>query len=208
MDIWTTESIQLVILFVIPGFISLKVYTLLAGSDGKHTSQQLLDAIAYSCINYAAMAFPILWIEKQNLISSHPKIYFAIWSSILLIVPGLLSLGYWKLRQTEWSLRVLPHPQGRAWDYVFSKRLPAWIVITLKDGRKVGGWYGGKSFASSNPNLPEIYIQEEYHINEDGGFDSPHHESGGILITESEISTIHFYQPDWSNNNERKETHK
>jgi hypothetical protein len=78
----------------------------------------------------------------------------------------------------------------------------------LKNGRKVGGWFGGKSFASSYPNTPELYLEEAYHINADGGFDEPFQKSDGILITESEISTIEFFKPDWSNEDEQQETNQ
>lgn len=206
MDIWSLDKLTLIITFAIPGFIALKTYGLLSASGNRDASQQILDAVAYSCINYAILAFPILYIEHRNLKESSPYCYFALWTVFLLITPAAMAGLYWCFRTTAFAQRAFSHPIGKPWDFFFSKRQPLWAVVTLKNGRKVGGWYGERSFSSSYPHSPEIYLEEAWHINEDEGLERARTKTAGILITESEISTIEFFDPDRSDEDEQQET--
>ncbi len=51
MNIWEADKLIIFIAFVIPSFISLKVYDLLCPGSPKDSSKQVVDAVAYSCIN-------------------------------------------------------------------------------------------------------------------------------------------------------------
>ena len=59
MDIWDVNKLILFIAFAVPGFISIKVYELLSPRMAKDSSQQLIDAVAYSSINYALLIWPV-----------------------------------------------------------------------------------------------------------------------------------------------------
>ena len=58
MDIWDANKLLLFIAFVIPGFVSLKTYELLCPGAPKESDKLLIDAVAYSSINYAAYSTP------------------------------------------------------------------------------------------------------------------------------------------------------
>lgn len=203
MDIWALDKLALFIAFVIPGFITLKTYGLLAATGHRDSSQQLIDAIAYSCINYAILAFPIFTLESGDVRETAPYWYFAAWTLFLLVIPVALACAFWKLRSTDFFQKTLPHPVGKPWDYFFAQRRQLWAVATLKDGRRVGGLFGSKSFASSHPYPPEIYLEDAWLVNEDGGLERIRTGTAGILIAGSEISTIEFFNPEWSGENER-----
>lgn len=79
------------------------------------------------------------------------------------------------------------------WDAVFSKRKSAWIIIHLKDGRKVGGKYSTKSRTSAYPNQRQIYLEELWQLNKNGGFDKPTARSGGAIFFEDDILIIEFF---------------
>ncbi len=126
MDIWEADKIILFIAFVIPGFICLKTYDAISLAPTRDSSQQLIDVVAYSCINYALLAFPILSIENIGLSDSSPKLYYLFWALFLLVVPMALAFVMWKLRTSKFFQKCLPHPVGKPWDYVFSKQIPYW----------------------------------------------------------------------------------
>ncbi len=67
MDILEVDKLILFIAFVIPGFISMKAYQLIFPGMNHPTSEQLIDAISYSCINYAFFILPIWLIETIEL---------------------------------------------------------------------------------------------------------------------------------------------
>ena len=58
VDIWMEDKLLLFILFVVPGFVSVKAYELLFPSEAIASKEKLVDAVAYSCVNYALL-FPI-----------------------------------------------------------------------------------------------------------------------------------------------------
>lgn len=57
MDIWSFDKLFIFIIFVVPGFISIKVYEALHPSVKRESSKIIIDAVAYSCINYAIWFF-------------------------------------------------------------------------------------------------------------------------------------------------------
>ena len=95
MSIWAVDKLQLFIMFVIPGFISIKTYELLYPSQIRDSSKQVIDAITYSCVNYALLYWLIISLEGQTGADSfklvHPNLYILFYIFVLLIFPVILS---------------------------------------------------------------------------------------------------------------------
>ncbi|WP_449103624.1 DUF6338 family protein [Pseudomonas veronii] len=193
MDIWDVDKLILFIAFVVPGFISLKTYALLQPADFKDTSQQLVDAVAYSSINYALLIAPIYTVEYLNLKHSHPFWYVIFYVVVLLIAPIVWAKAFLWLRKTKYLQKTMAHPTGKPWDFVFSQKRAYWVIATLIDGRQVAGLFHTKSFASSSPSSEQIYLQEAWVVNDDGGFERPREKSAGIIILAKEIATIELF---------------
>lgn len=194
MDIWDADKLLLFIAFVIPGFVSLKTYELLFPGAQKESDKLLIDAVAYSSINYALLIWPIYSIETNNVKESHPTAYVLFYVFALLIAPIAWACALKRLRTTEFFQRSMPHPTAKPWDFVFSQRKPYWAIVTLKDGKKIGGRYGASSFASSAPAAEQLYLEEHWVLNDDGGFERPRVDTSGILILSSEILTVELFK--------------
>ncbi|MCX6998843.1 MAG: DUF6338 family protein [Candidatus Sumerlaeota bacterium] len=201
MEIWQTDKLLLFIAFVIPGFISLKVYELLHPGILKDPGKQLIDAVAYSCVNYALLFWPIHLVESSALVKIYPNIHVAFCVFVILIAPIIWVILWSYIRTRKILLKVVHHPTQKPWDYVFSKREPYWIKIFLKDGTKIGGKYAGKSFTSSAPAEEQIYLEETWILNDKGGLERPKKRTAGVIITSKEISYIELMKY-------REETHK
>ncbi|WP_156964087.1 DUF6338 family protein [Trabulsiella guamensis] len=169
MDIWDFGKVFVFVLFVVPGFISIKVYEAIHPSVKKESSKLIIDAVAYSCINYGIWFLPAYFAEKCDLFVYSPFLYYLLYLSVFLISPLLLPVVLHKLRFSRFFKSRLPHPIGRPWDFFFRNAPACWVVITLKDGSKIGGLYSGNAFASSSPEPEQIYLNESWHINSDGG---------------------------------------
>ncbi len=205
MDIWEVNKLLLFIAFVVPGFISLKTYALLQPAQFKDSSQQLIDAVSYSSINYALLIGPIYAVEHFNLRASYPTLYVLFYVVVLLFAPIGWAWAFHWLRKTQLFQHSIAHPTLKPWDFVFSQRAPYWVIATLNDGRQVAGLYWAKSFASSNPAPEQIYLQETWVLNEDGGFERRREDSAGIIILAKEITTLelfHVHLPQESENDE------
>lgn len=190
MDIWEVNKLVLFIAFVIPGFISIKAYQLVFPGTERATSDQLIDAIAYSSINYALLIFPIDLIESGPLRETCRFLYFLFYIFVLFIAPIIWVLIWKYLRTRDFFQRNAPHPTAKPWDYVFAQRKPYWVKVTLKDGSIIAGRYADKSFASSAPAPEQIYLEETWILNDNGGFERVKNNTAGVIILSNEISHI------------------
>jgi hypothetical protein len=82
----------------------------------------------------------------------------------------------------------------KSWDYHFAKEEPYWILITLKNGNRTGGFFGAHSFASSFPAEEDLYIEELWVIDDEGRFKQQIENSGGCLIRRNDINLIEFFK--------------
>ncbi len=123
------------------------------------------------------------------------------WLGILLIGPVLEGFAFnWLVNSTLYrrifsllklkNICLIP----KAWDYHFGKEEPYWVLITLKDGKKIGGFLGTHSFASSFPAEEDLYIEELWVIDEEGKFKERIENSGGCLIRRNDINFIEFFK--------------
>ncbi|MBD9582952.1 hypothetical protein IB269_16290 [Delftia sp. DLF01] len=193
MDIWNVDKLVLFIAFVIPGFLLLKTSAVLGLDSAADSSKQVIDAVAYSCINYAVLAWPILKVESSGLRISNKEMYVAFYAFVVLVAPILLAFGWKFLRTTQQLQKIVPHPVGKPWDFFFRQRQRYWVLVTFKDGKQVGGRYDSRSFASATPAGEQLYLEEAWALNDTGGFERPRQDSAGILILGNELRSIEFF---------------
>ena len=190
MNIWDENKLVFFVAFVVPGFIAIKVYDLLSPSRTIDSSKQVIDAVSYSCINYAILFWPIYFIEGNSFNESHPNLYAAFYMFVLFVFPIIIVFVWKYLRELEFIQRFVPHPTLKPWDFVFAQRGTYWIIVTLKNGEKIGGMYGPNSFASSAPAEEQIYLEEQWVLNGQGGFERAVEQTSGIIILSSEILSV------------------
>ena len=190
MDIWQIDKFLLFFAFVIPGFISIKTYELIFPGVSRSSSEKMIDAIAYSSINYALLSLPIYGVEKSHLKSDCGFLYYGFYLFVLFVAPVLWALVWKYLRTREFFQKNAPHPTGKPWDFVFSQRKPFWVKVTLKNGKIIGGLYAENSFTSSAPSEEQIYLEETWVLNENGGFERAKNNTAGVIILASEISHV------------------
>ncbi len=193
MDIWSADKLVLFIAFVVPGFVSLKTYELLSSSAAKEPASQIVDAVAYSSVNYALLLWPIFEVESRNVRATSPTWYILFYVFVLLVAPVSWAALLRRLREAQFLQRSLPHPTGKPWDYVFSQRTPHWVIVTLKDGKKIAGRFDSRSFASSAPSSEQLYLEETWVLNDAGGFERPRVGSAGIIILSAEIASVELF---------------
>src|SRR5262245_24807589 len=127
MDIWEVDKLVLLIIFVIPGFIALKMYELIFPAEDKDSSKQIIDSVAYSSLTYALMLWPILKVEGSTLKTTHPNFYALFYMFVLFAAPVLLVFIWRFLRTRRIFQKYVAHPTRKPWDYVFGQRKPYWV---------------------------------------------------------------------------------
>lgn len=149
---------------------------------------------------------PLFWVSAlrnvQTSLYSASLVYLLLLFVVLLGMPALLSFTVYKASNSQ-KIRGLIHrdPMPTVWDSVFSySKLPEnddgyFVIVYLKEGTKVGGFYGGTSSASCYPYDNQIFLQKGYTVT-DNGLGDPIKGSAGILVCSDDIARIEFYNPE------------
>ena len=199
MEILNENAIHLIIFFVAPGFISLKIWGLINPSRKILISESLIEAIIFSSFNYIFTIWLYLLLKK----TSYVWIYYL---TVLLIFPSLLPKLLKLILNTKLFKDINISLIPKSWDYFFSKNECCFMLIHLNNGGMIGGLYGTDSFASSYPEKEDIYLQEIWKIDTEGNFLEKITGSKGLLVNHDVIEYIELFNIPEGGNYERKET--
>ena len=190
-------EIELLILFIVPGFVASRAYRLFITEKAKPEFRLLLEWLTGSVLVFG----PSLLVVRASFanIDAQPKTA-ATWLFVeLLALPAVLGAAAGMLMRLDLVAKLLArvgviHPTPTAWDYYFGKREPCYVLITLEDGHRVGGLWHEKSFASSDPDERDIYLEITWQVNSRGEFDKPIQGTKGILVPGSRIRQVEFFE--------------
>lgn len=183
------------ILFIIPGFISIKIWCLIVASDSKKIADNIFEVISYSCFNYASLSWLIIIIMKNfEWFTHHMFLLILFILLILLIFPVLWPILLYRIRTTNFFKEHSMHPIPKPWDYFFSKKEGCFILVHLKNDAKIGGFYSSNSYASAFPNNEDLFIEQVWAINENGEFLNKIEGTKGILISNSCFEYLEFFE--------------
>jgi hypothetical protein len=187
------QALAWFLVFFLPGFVSLKVYDALTPSERRDFSKSIYEVVAYSTLNNALLLPLVLWLRTLSL-SANPVFAWVCGALVMIVFPGIWPFLWLRLLESAPFSKHFMHPIEKPWDFVFSQRRPYWVIVHLKDMRRIGGFYGAKSFASSSPAPPQIYLETVWELDEVGRFSRPVDESDGILVLESEVLAVEFFK--------------
>lgn len=136
------------------------------------------------------------------MVAKETEIYsveYWIWILVItIVVAALLAFILGVIKQKgviEWLFEKLNlnkiHPIPTAWDYYFSKQMESWVIVTLKNGKTIYGKFSTNSFASSDSDERDLYIEKTYSVDDDMIW-KDNGKNMSILIKYDEISTIEF----------------
>ncbi len=218
-DIWEIGRLTLFLMFFIPGFISIKVYELLVPSRPRDFSSSIFEVVAYSALNYIILSpfgillndgqfspfsWLIIFVNSGGFSGEYGWLIFLITLIFFVILfPALWSGVAYKIlkskrRPFSWVAKLVRNPIPQPWDWVFGGHAgldPEWIIIHFKNGDKLGGLFGERSFVSSYPDPEQIYLEKIYPLDENGNFeDMPFENSRGMIIPCADILAIEFVE--------------
>ena len=190
MDLLTTAREQLpwLLVLILPGFISIRVFELLVPARRTSTGREALEALSYGAINFGIWAVPVLywlpWLQVR------PLRFTLVAIALLIVSPAALALGARALLVWPFVRKWVVHPVPTAWDHFFGQRRAAWMRIHLKNGRFIGGWYGPGSFASSDPEWRDLYVVQAWELDARGGFKQKISDTMGFLVRMEDCELI------------------
>lgn len=189
------ESWILFLVLVVPGLISMSIYRLLFAAREIDWKGGLVQALFYSSLNIAVCLPILIPIHRDDFLESHPYYYTAGLMMVLLVLPLAWPFLYRCLIKWQWLASKILLPYPTAWDYFFSRREPIFVLVQLRNGSKIGGYYGLQSYATSFPTEGDVYLETLYYLDEDGKFTEPIDGSDGAIIRKDQYDLIEFFKP-------------
>jgi hypothetical protein len=92
-------------------------------------------------------------------------------------------------------------PTPRAWDFAFKQGGPFYVRVKLRDGERLGVFFGEYSFASAYPEPEDLFLEEAWRLGDDGSFLEPIAGTAGLLIPLMSVDLVELLQPEEASGN-------
>lgn len=185
-------------LFALPGFISLQVWSLIVPTAERPLKELIPEAIGFGILNAVVGAPLIIAIAPANIWTLYPLLLLTL-IALPTAWPFILKWGLGKLSTADIILK-----QARnGWDAAFLKREPLFVIVHLKDGRRIGGYYGYNSFAGVYPASGHLYLETLWRLDEEGKFLDLLPDSRGIVLRPEDYHFIELLRASEEQGNER-----
>jgi hypothetical protein len=199
LQIDSLKAIVFTAAFLMPGFIWSAVLSLLVPRRSRESETRFLEFFTLSCINNAPWFWLFIYFDITGFSARKPGLFALFLFIALFIAPLSFGIIAGHLAQREYVGRFLQrfgfrtiHSTPTAWDWHFSQQEPLWARIRLQDGSVIYGFFGPKSFASSDPDERDIYLEQVLAPSPDG-FKCVE-DTGGCLVKGTQIGAIEFYK--------------
>lgn len=183
-------------IFILPGFIIKGIINSLTPPKRISEGLYFLSCLAYSICNLAIWS----WLYKIifPLHISHENWYWLSLIFITILGSLIVAIIIGIIKQKHVIINIFKKLKinifdtiPTAWDFVFEKQEPSWLIVTLIDDTTIMGLYSNLSYSSSDYEERDIYIEEIYNINENEEW-IKNNKSKGIYIPKNMIKTIEF----------------
>lgn len=177
-------------LFALPGFISLQIWALIVPSSERSFSEMLPEAIGFGVLN-AMVAAPLVVIAS-------PTSPWALYSLLLVTLVGFPTIWPFLVKTSlQWLYRkrIILNPARNGWDAAFLQREPYFVIVHLKDGRRIGGYYGYGSYAGVYPASGHIYLESIWMLDAEGKFGQPVEGSRGMILRPDDYHLVELFRP-------------
>jgi len=193
----TVETLFLATALLVPGFVWHSVQSMFIRPRASDGRPGWLRYLTLSAINYAIWSWLIYiaFVREADLSVEAGALVVAFVSLVSPVLLGALSGALSQRAALRGFLQSigfnLIHPVPTSWDYIFGGTEPVILHVTLKSGTQFRGTFGEASFASSESGERDLYLEEIFAMEPDGGW-TRDELSRGLWLSASEVSSIEF----------------
>lgn len=199
--IFNSGGLFFIVYLITPSVVALWVHDQFGPSEQRDWLGMLFWLVSYGAFNFLVyyLLSPLINSIIPPITAPNPLGKgFIDYRSILFaafIMPAIVGFITGILPQATWFQKLfrgkLLHPTPTAWDFIFGDRTKSYLIMFHhKSGAKIVGLYSTKSYVSSFPTSQEIYVEEVWQIDEQGGWIDPIEDSAGAFIKMEECT--HF----------------
>ena len=162
------EAVIYTLNYVIPGYIILKIISTIIPTKKQSETEIIVQSIGFSILNNSIWSFAFSFVKysfyKTNIV------LFNFFTSLIFILSGVVTGTVIALLKKYNVLGKMLNilkiettcPIPTAWDYVFSKYESYWVEIEVSSGKQIRGLFSNMSYASSEYDNRDIYLEKLY----------------------------------------------
>lgn len=212
----TGTALLILVVFVLPGFVAVLLKERLYEVRGEEsTFDRLLTTVYYSLLVYLLPVLVVVTLSVSGILDRSDLHQFTsgrspVWLTglvgitVLIGLPTLAALGAWQWMSSSWRRRLYTsidrlNPEHRtqtSWDFAFDHDQDLLLVVELKNGSRVSGYYGKRSHSGYGTRTRDLFLEERWDVSsDDGSISRPPAErrSVGIWIDADEIRLVDHY---------------
>jgi hypothetical protein len=198
------EVLNLLVLFVMPGVVARVVYDRLVPAERRKLTDEFLGFITFSVLHFGLFQWLFDLVSAPSIEGNG-----AAWRTIgriffIVILPAGEAVAGATVLTSRWLNRWVVSPIPKPWDFYFGQRKTCWVILRLKSGRMIGGYFGDNSYATSYPSPEQVYLEEVWQLDESGHFVKRIEESCGAIVSFSECETMEMLRVTESSNDGQK----
>ncbi len=197
------ESYEYVIytaMFLLPGYLINWIISILVPQRSGDQTDKVLRYLGYSLLNFTAWIW-LFWLIRRNIEADRTIYWFLLSLTVMAtsFLTGVLlgvirNKGCFRKLFAKYGLQI-EHPIPTAWDYKFSKiSAPRWVTVSLINGKRLRGYLGGNSMASSDEEFRDLYLELSYIQNGEGKPWEILPQTDGVWISPGQIAYIEFLE--------------
>lgn len=206
----TGTALIVLVAFVLPGFVTLAFVerTYAVPVRDRSPLELVLLALYYSAISYGIaglVAWPLdLTLDdvRGSLQDGSVGVIAAAGIVVVFLLPALIATVSRVWTTSRLRERLLSgagvsavHRIETGWDFYFRQRRPALVIATLRDGAKVGGFFGDMSFATYSVDGRDLFLEQRWSLDEGGWFDGPVEGDDGVWVAGADVVWLALYDP-------------
>lgn len=205
----TGTALLILMAFVLPGFVTLRINELTHTIRRQESPfERLLLALYYSALTYGVvfLAAAIGGVQRkdvEDLVKTEQDIWklLVLAVAVLVVIPFVISNAARLWQGSEVRPKVLgrarislAHSTPSGWDHYFATSSFAYLRVTLRDGRVVGGYYGPESFAGYSDQKQDLYLEHRWELDDDDWFTRQAEGTRGVWLARESIVSVEFYE--------------
>jgi hypothetical protein len=187
-------ALAIIVIAVLPGSMYTWAFERQVTAYGVTLADRVLRFIAISLIFHVILGWGEYWLFRAAFAGEDfgGRQFAAAWVAILFLVAipllaGTTTGGLYATRNNRdehwtWLRRGMTQdredrllgiilgrtPAPRAWDNLFSERPTIYLRVETTDGTPLGGRFADNSYAGGFPNEPDLFLEEEWSLDENG----------------------------------------
>lgn len=194
--------------FLLAGLIVIWIRSAFAVGERPKLSEMAIEAVILSLLNQLIFQALISFLPGTwGPISTTRPAFFA----EVLVLPTCLGLAFGLSLSRGWNHAILrrlsmpvQNPRRRAYDFAFTvNEVEGFVIVTYADGTRIHGYYGENSFAASDAERSDLYLERIYEVLDDGQWYEKEPPRGALLTLDG-LRSIEFLEPERVNDEQTR----